>query len=221
MGVKDCELCGRTPMIKVIVASVHVHVPRIAVDDRDMARTEYLEHLGIATEDRIVEQQQVQIDIQCTRQTFHHRCAAGPGAAAGRGGPPGAGGPGGGFGGFGGFGGGAPADPVILSRNGRVFEANGQTTIRSGAEVKVETARESVSLSLSDMDNGSWVIFELPGFKTAAAGAERSSLAALRDASDTSYYKDGDTLWVKLVVETTGEAAPGPFGARTSIDVSK
>jgi cell migration-inducing and hyaluronan-binding protein len=148
--------------------------------------------------------------------------AAGPGAAAGRGGAPGAGAPAGAGGGFGGFGGGAAADPVILSRNGREFEYGGETTIRSGAEVRVDTARESVSLSLRDMDNGSWVIFELPGFTTATAGVEQSSLAALRDARDTSYYKDGDTLWVKLVVANTGgEGGPGPFGPRTSIDVSK
>jgi cell migration-inducing and hyaluronan-binding protein len=165
--------------------------------------------------------------------------AAGPGAAAGRGGaapaaaagsggaagpgaggPPGAGAPAGRGGGFGGFGGGAAADPVILSRNGREFEYGGQTTIRSGAEVTVDTARESVSLSLSAMDNGSWVVFELPGFTTAAAGAEQGSLAALRNASDTSYYKGGDTLWVKLVVANTGGGG-GPFGGGTSIEVSR
>ena len=142
--------------------------------------------------------------------------AAGPGAGPGRGGPPGAGGPGGGFAGFGG---GAAQQPIVLSRNGREFEYAGQTTIRSGAEVKVDTARESVSLTLTEMDKGSWVIFELPGFKTASAGKEQSSLAALRDASDTSYYKDGDTLWVKLVVEESGRF--GPMGPRASIDVSK
>ena len=93
----------------------------------------------------------------------------------------------------------------------------------NGAEVKVETARESVSLSLSDMDNGSWVIFELPGFKTAAAGAERSSLAALRDASDTSYYKDGDTLWVKLVTPNTPGTggAGGGLAPRASVEVRR
>jgi hypothetical protein len=77
-----------------------------------------------------------------------------------------------------------------------------------------------VSLTLSQMDQGSWVIFELPGFTTAAAGAERSSLAALRDASDTSYYKDGESLWVKLVVASTGGGG-GPFGGGTSISVSR
>jgi cell migration-inducing and hyaluronan-binding protein len=75
------------------------------------------------------------------------------------------------------------------------------------------------------MDNGSWVVFELPGFTTAAEGAEQGSLAALRDAGDTSYYKDGDTLWVKLVVASTdgggGRGGPGGFGGGTSIDVSR
>ena len=128
-------------------------------------------------------------------------------------------------GGFGfGFGGGPAPDPIVLSRNGREFEFAGQTTIRSGAEVRLDTERESVPLTLSAMDDGSWVIFELPGFTTAAAGEEQGNLAALRDASDTSYYADGDTLWVKLVVENTGgRGGPGRFGGfgGTSIDVSR
>ena len=125
--------------------------------------------------------------------------------------------------GFGFFGDPVP-DPIVLSRNGRQFEFRGQTTIRSGAEVTVDTARESVPLTLSAMNDGSWVIFELPGFTTAAAGTEQSSLAALRDASDTSYYRDRDTLWVKLVVDNTGgEGGPGLgfLGPSTSIDVSR
>ena len=73
------------------------------------------------------------------------------------------------------------------------------------------------------MDKGSWVIFELPGFTTAAAGAQQSSLAALRNASDTSYYKDGDSLWVKLVVaDAVGQGGPaGGLGPRTSIEVRR
>jgi len=43
------------------------------------------------------------------------------------------------------------------------------------------------------------VIFELPGFTTAASGTEESSLDALRKASATSYYKGNGSLWVKLV----------------------
>ena len=76
------------------------------------------------------------------------------------------------------------------------------------------------------MDKGSWVIFELPGFSTTAGGAEQNSLDALRNASGTSYYKDGDTLWVKLVVDNTANEGPvleqvGRLVAQASIDVSR
>ena len=72
-----------------------------------------------------------------------------------------------------------------------------------------------MSLILTEMEAGSWVIFELPGFTTAASGTEQSSLDALRKASDTSYYKGKDALWVKVV--STGDVlgsgpgkGPGP-----------
>jgi len=64
----------------------------------------------------------------------------------------------------------------------------------------VETARESLSLSLSEMDAGAYVIFELPGFSAAAGGMEASSLDALRSANGTAYFKDDESLWVKMVV---------------------
>jgi cell migration-inducing and hyaluronan-binding protein len=113
-----------------------------------------------------------------------------------------------------GFGSEPIADPIMLSRNGRRYEYTGQTTIRSGAEVRVETGRKSLPLSLREMDKGSWVIFELPGFTKSAAGAQQSSLAALRSASDTSYYKDDKALWVKLVVvDAVGAGGPGGPGS--------
>ena len=99
-----------------------------------------------------------------------------------------------------GFGNGPIPDPIMLSRNGRRFEYTGGATIRSGAEVSVETARESLSLSLSEMDAGAYVIFELPGFSAAAGGMEASSLDALRSANGTAYFKDDESLWVKMVV---------------------
>ena len=61
------------------------------------------------------------------------------------------------------------------------------------------TERPTLSLSVKELDSGSWVIFELPGFATAASGMEQSSLDALRKASATSYYKGNGELWVKLV----------------------
>ena len=81
------------------------------------------------------------------------------------------------------------------------------------------TERPSVSLSLTEMDRGSWVIFELPGFTTAASGAPQNSLDALRQASATSYYKGPDSLWVKLV--STGDAGNGAPGGGTSLQVSR
>ncbi len=93
-----------------------------------------------------------------------------------------------------------PAQPAItLSRNGKDFPYYAATNVRAGTEVKVTTERPNVNLSVSELDSGSWVIFELPGFTTAAAGAEQSSLDALRKASATSYYKGNGSLWVKLV----------------------
>jgi len=125
---------------------------------------------------------------------------------------------------FNGFETGPITDPIILDRNGRRFEYNGETTIGSGAEVRVETGRKSLSLSLREMDKGSWVIFELPGFTKSAAGNAKTSLAALRAAHDTAYFKDGDKLWVKLVVEEADHKGPvveqvGKLTAQATIDV--
>lgn len=131
---------------------------------------------------------------------------------------------------FSGFQTGPITNPIILQRNGRRFEYNGGTTIGSGAELRVETARDTLTLSLQEMDPGSFVIFELPEFTAAAEGAEQGSLAALRDASGTSYFRGDEALWVKLVVADAGGEAvldgPGGPGAggpggRTRIDVSR
>ena len=90
------------------------------------------------------------------------------------------------------------------------------TTVRAGTEIKVATERPSVSLALTELDPGSWVIFELPGFTTAASGAQQSSLDALRKASDTAYFKDKDALWVKVV-----STADGGRGGGGSLQVSR
>ena len=75
---------------------------------------------------------------------------------------------------------------------------------------------------MSELNAGSWVIFELPGFTTAASGTAQDSLDELRKATATSYYKGNGSLWVKLV--STGDilgtqAAPASGGA--NIQVSK
>ncbi len=134
----------------------------------------------------------------------------GPGAAKGGPGGPGAakGGPGG-----------APAQPpIVLSRNGKDYTVtNG--TIRAGTEIKVTTERPTVALSLTEMEKGSWVIFQLPGFTTAAAGTQQASLDGLRKASETAYFKDKDALWVKVV--SPGDPGNGAPGGGASLQVSR
>jgi len=123
---------------------------------------------------------------------------------------------------------------ITLTRNGRQLTTGeggffgdgvGNTTIRSGTEVRAETESSHLNLGLTELDNGSWVIFELPGFATASTGTEQRSLDALRNAGETSYYSDDDTLWVKLVVANTGgrggDGNPPGFGGGTGIQASK
>ncbi|HSG35719.1 MAG TPA: hypothetical protein VLA37_14400, partial [Sphingomonadaceae bacterium] len=143
-----------------------------------------------------------------------------------------------GLGGNMGFGNAPITDPIMLSRNGRRWEYTGQTTIRSGAEVRVETSRDSLSLTLREMEDGSSVVFELPGFSTTVGGAEMASLEALRAANETAWFKDGDTLWAKLVVDnsagqnvqigtpgfgvsTVGTGPGGAFDAGARLEVSR
>ena len=74
-------------------------------------------------------------------------------------------------------------------------------------------------LTVTELDRGSWVIFELPGFTTAASGTPQDSLDALRQASATSYYKGTDSLWVKVV--STGDPGNGAPGGGTIVQVSR
>jgi cell migration-inducing and hyaluronan-binding protein len=112
-----------------------------------------------------------------------------------------------------------PQPPVVLNRNGKEFTVAGATNVRAGTEMKVTTERPSVALSLTELDKGSWVIFQLPGFTTAASGTEQNSLDALRTASDTSYFKSPDALWVKVV--SPGDAGNGAPGGGASVQVNR
>jgi cell migration-inducing and hyaluronan-binding protein len=151
--------------------------------------------------------------------------AAGPGAApAGRGGPgagaaPGA--PGAQAGRGGGAGGRGAANPIVLSRNGRNFTVTGATNVRAGTEIKAESQASPVSINVSELDSGSWVIFELPGFTTASAGTQQSSLDALRNASATSYYSGEGALWLKVVSTGGGGGGRGGRGGGNAIQVSR
>ncbi len=161
------------------------------------------------------------------------RAGAGSGAPGGPGGPGGAARPGGApafpagafvrgrFGADGARGSAQP--PIVLSRNGKDYGVAGPTNVLAGTDIKVTTERPSLSLSVSELDRGSWVMFELPGFTTAASGRQEKSLDALRRASATSYYKGDGSLWVKLVSsgDVLGSGADsGPSGG-ASLQVSR
>jgi cell migration-inducing and hyaluronan-binding protein len=117
---------------------------------------------------------------------------------------------------------GAAQQPIVLSRNGKDFKITGnQSTVRAGTEILVKTERQQVSLSLAEMDQGSWVIFELPGFTKAASGTEQPSMDALRKANATSYFRGGNALWVKLVVTKPPLPIVRPTDLQASIAVSR
>ena len=111
----------------------------------------------------------------------------------------------------------------MLSRNGTEFAINGETNVRAGSEFRVTTERPSLNINVKELDTGSWVMFELPGFSTASAGMQQNSLDALRAANTTSYFKDNGSLWVKVV--STGDipgSGPGKGpGPGDSVQVSR
>jgi cell migration-inducing and hyaluronan-binding protein len=120
----------------------------------------------------------------------------------------------------------APQQPITLSRNGKDFKVTAnQGTVRAGTEILVKTERPEVAISLTEMAKDSWVVFELPGFTKANSGKQQDSLDALRKATETSYFKAPDAVWVKLVIPTApqgiGRDQFGPLDTQTSITVSR
>jgi cell migration-inducing and hyaluronan-binding protein len=120
----------------------------------------------------------------------------------------------------------APQQPIILSRNGKDFKITAnQSTVRAGTEIMVKTERPQVPISLTEMAKGSWVVFQLPGFTNADSGKQQDSLDALRKATETSYFKGPDAVWVKLVVPTAPQGIGmdqfGPSDTQASITVSR
>ena len=115
-----------------------------------------------------------------------------------------------------------PQAPIALVRNGKEFKINGdQSTVKAGTEIEVLTERDEVTLSLAEMDQGSWVMFELPGFSDAVSGTQQSSMDALRQANETSFFKDRDSMWVKLVAAPPVMEVIRPTDLQASITVSR
>jgi hypothetical protein len=120
----------------------------------------------------------------------------------------------------------APQEPITLSLNGKDFKITAnQSTVRAGTEIRVKTERPEVAISLSEMAKDSWVVFELPGFANATSGKQQDSIDALRKATETSYFKGPDAVWVKLVIPTApkgiGMDQFGPSVTQTSITVRR
>jgi len=120
----------------------------------------------------------------------------------------------------------AAQQPITLSRNGKDFKVTAnQSTVRAGTEIRVKTERPEVAIGLTEMAKDSWVVFELPGFASASSGKQQASIDALRRATETSYFKGPDALWVKLVIPTAPKGVGidqfGPLDTQTSIVVRR
>jgi len=114
---------------------------------------------------------------------------------------------------------GTPQPPVTLSRSGQDYTiAAGSSNVRAGTQIRLTTEREELFLRLSEMDQESWVILELPDFASADSGTQQSSLVALRNAAETSWFRDDDALWVKMVPPDSG---PLGLGGETSVQVRR
>ncbi|MDY6983922.1 MAG: hypothetical protein SV422_12610, partial [Pseudomonadota bacterium] len=109
--------------------------------------------------------------------------------------------------------------PVILSRGDTEITIPVGTNVRAGLEFKATTERTELDLHLIELEKGEWVIVEIPGFANAASGTQVDSLDALRVATDTSYYKASDALWVKLV--SPGDSGRGGHGGGVTMQVSR
>ena len=108
----------------------------------------------------------------------------------------------------------------MLSRNGKTYNVTQSSNVRAGTEIKLVTEEPSLNLNLTELDQGSWVILELPGYTSATSGAAQDSLDALRNASANAYFKDKNALWVKVVSEGSGASVATP-GSGTSMQVSR
>lgn len=111
--------------------------------------------------------------------------------------------------------------PVTLVRDGRKLSVAGETTVRAGTEIQAESEAPSLNISVRELDKGSWVIVELPGYTKAATGTAETSMDALRSATTTSYFKTDGALWVKVVSSGRSPLPGRGAGTADSIEVSR
>ena len=71
-----------------------------------------------------------------------------------------------------------------------------QSTARAGTEISlVKTERQQVSLSLAEMDRGSWVIFEPPGFHHGSLRNGTAQHGRITQGERDVLFQGGDALW--------------------------
>ena len=121
----------------------------------------------------------------------------------------------------------APQEPITLSRNGKDFKITAnQSTVRAGTEIRVKTERPEVAISLSENGQRLMGRVRAAGFRQRdLREASRTASTPLRKATETSYFKGPDAVWVKLVIPTApkgiGMDQFGPSVTQTSITVRR
>ncbi len=100
-----------------------------------------------------------------------------------------------------------------------------KTNIQAGAEIKVTTERPTLSLNVKELDSGSWVMFELPGFTTGAAAGTGAGQHAMRCARPAPPHITRTTVrfgssWFPPATPWA-PARPAAPGNGVSLEVSK
>ena len=99
-----------------------------------------------------------------------------------------------------------------------------KTALAVGLKVDADALPEQLKAQIRagrvDLDNPATTLalLRLTGFTTADKGTRQASLDALRAAGETSYYSDGEALWVKLFPATDGA---GGFNPPPSVTASR
>ena len=92
--------------------------------------------------------------------------------------------------------------PSCLFAIARNSITGNQRNLRAATEIQAQTERPEVSLSMSEMDQGSSVIFEVPGFTNADSETEQGSVDALRERANLlisgAGIPSGSSSWPRL-----------------------
>ena len=97
--------------------------------------------------------------------------------------------------------------------------------MRAGTEIRVKTEEPGSCYQLERNGQRLMGRIRAAGFANATSGKQQDSIDALRKATETSYFKGPDAVWVKLVIPTApkgiGMDQFGPSDTQTSITVRR